>query len=168
MGKGKKIQQRPPPQQSVDLFESSEEEELLDLNQIEENPNVANVEVTMTLPSDDDLTQMTALEEAPPADSQQQTTQETPPAPSAVPKRRRSYHVLPEEKEASVAEWYREQEFLYNKKFRSYRDKDRKSAAWENKAQELGIAGEYPYHVCFVYILFLVIASVPVIHTCLP
>ena len=46
-----------------------------------------------------------------------------------------------------LAEWYREQEFLYNKKLRAYRDRDRKARAWEDKAASLNIEGEYQNHV---------------------
>ncbi|KAK3875462.1 hypothetical protein Pcinc_019674 [Petrolisthes cinctipes] len=64
----------------------------------------------------------------------------TDPAPRENPnKRKRTYHIIPEDKEVSVVEWYRDQEFLYNKKMRAYRDRDRKAKAWEDKAQSLNV-----------------------------
>ena len=69
------------------------------------------------------------------------------PAAPAVGKQRRTYYHIPQDKEADLAEWYREQEFLYNKKLRAYRDRERKAKAWENKAASMGIEGEYQNHV---------------------
>ena len=70
---------------------------------------------------------------------------EAPAAPAA--KQRRTYYHIPQDKEMDLAEWYREQEFLYNKKLRAYRDRDRKARAWEDKAASLDIEGEYQNHV---------------------
>ena len=57
-------------------------------------------------------------------------------------KRKRNYHIIPEHLEVSVVEWYRDHEFLYNRKMRAYRDRDRKAKAWEDKAAEINVSGE--------------------------
>ena len=91
------------------------------------------------------------VDEPPPSTSsstQQQAKKkrrEAPAAPAA--KQRRTYYHIPQDKEMDLAEWYREQEFLYNKKLRAYRDRDRKARAWEDKAASLDIEGEYQNHV---------------------
>lgn len=68
-------------------------------------------------------------------------------------KKERTYAIIPEDKEVSIMEWYRDQEFLYNKKMRAYRDRDKKSKAWEDKAQSLDTDGKsITFHFSAKYI----------------
>lgn len=151
MGKGKKlITKKKPEAASVDLFaeeeESSDEDlaESQDQNTIDANPDsdVATpplhsrmVVSTEEEPQDDDLTQIDSQDLRDRAEATESTGNSN--------KRKRTYHIIPEDKEVSVVDWYREQEFLYNKKMRAYRDRDRKSRAWAEKASTLDVDGEY-------------------------
>ena len=42
-----------------------------------------------------------------------------------------------------VVDWYRQNELLYNKKMRAYRDRDKKTQTWNTKAAQLGVDGEF-------------------------
>lgn len=156
MGKGKKlIPKKKPEAASVDIFAEEEEEssdedvgdDSQDQNTIDANPDIdvatpplhrRTVVRTEQEAQDDDLTQMDSQELTDPADATESSEQRGNPN-----KRKRTYHIIPEDKEVSVVDWYRDQEFLYNKKMRAYRDRDRKSKAWEDKARSLDVDGEY-------------------------
>ncbi|KAK3891794.1 hypothetical protein Pcinc_004334 [Petrolisthes cinctipes] len=147
MGKGRKIlaKTRQPEAESVDMFTDEEEESTDDVATGVEEPEEWNViegspgfnEPTQQLNSrtvarqgedpqeDDDLTQLDS-----------QNFEGTDPAPHENPnKRKRTYHIIPEDNEVSVVEWYRDQKFLYNKKMQAYGDRNWKAKAWEDKAQ---------------------------------
>lgn len=152
MGKGRKNLPHKLPQQSVDPFSSSEGED----EEHEEEPPVpadASPEVSPDVMQrrlsleDSERNELDVLDEAQtPID--QDATQMDPPSQATCSggssgKRKRTYHIIPEAKEESVVEWFREHEFLYNKKLRAYRDRERKTRAWEAKAKELNVEGEY-------------------------
>ena len=124
MGKGRKIVQKKAPEGAsedlfvgdVDVDESSSDDMDTQGNELEVDSE-ADHEPTPPIPSkrvaadcvdDDDETQMESQDII--QDSQEQL--QHPPK----SKRKRNYHIIPDDKEVSVVEWYREQEFLYNKK----------------------------------------------------
>lgn len=87
---------------------------------------------------DNDLTQMT--QEDPPS---QPLKRKKVGKPAKAPAKPRTFCTLSEEQEMDLAEWYQNQDFLYNKKLNAYRDRDRKAQAWSDKATALGVDGEY-------------------------
>ena len=59
-----------------------------------------------------------------------------------VPRKRAKFErknpPLTEAEEVKLAEWYQENEFFYNKRINSYRDKQRKIKAWSKQAEVMG------------------------------
>ncbi|KAG0730378.1 Protein KRI1 [Chionoecetes opilio] len=55
-------------------------------------------------------------------------------------KSRQNNYNLTEHEERELAEWYSEHELLYNKKLRSYRDKEKKERLYRKKAYELNMS----------------------------
>ena len=98
---------------------------------------------------EDEVDEEARVDAPAPSTSTQNTKKKRKPAEDQATAKRRTYYHIPEDKEAALAEWYREQEFLYNKKLRAYRDRDRKARAWEEKGKAFGVPGEYQNHgVC--------------------
>ena len=131
MGKGKKIlaSKKPPVEASEELFSSGEEEEE-DATQME---------------GDQEDSQPFEEEESQVIVEDSQVPEEHTPSPILHPpkKRQRHYHMIGEEHEVGVVDWYRKNELLYNKKMRAYRDRDKKNQTWSIKAAELGVDGEF-------------------------
>lgn len=75
-------------------------------------------------------------------------------------KKQRIYHVIGTDNEESVVQWYRANECLYNKKCRTYRDKNLKNQIWARKAAELQVEGKI-----FVIILIMFDVSSHIIQT---
>ena len=148
MGKGRKIVHKKAPEEgSVDLFAT----EALNVDESSSSGNEAeddsDHEPTQAIPSkrsavdvedDDDATQITQ-------DSVQKDPEPDRTASQPKTKRQRHYHIIGENHEEGVVEWYRQHELLYNKKMRAYRDRDKKAQAWATKAQALNVDGE----LCF-------------------
>ncbi|MPC87422.1 hypothetical protein E2C01_082284 [Portunus trituberculatus] len=123
MGKGRKIVQKAAPVgASEDLFlgdldvdESSSDDMYTQVNELdvdseadhEPTPPIPSKRVAADCVDDDDETQMESLDII--QDSQEQS--QHPPK----SKRKRNYHIIPDDKKVSVVEWYKKQEFLYNR-----------------------------------------------------
>ena len=128
MGKGKKIlaSKKPPVEASEELFSSGEDEDITQMERDQEDSQPFEEEETQGLVEDSQ-----ALEHTP--------------SPILHPpkKRQRHYHMIGEEHEVGVVDWYRKNELLYNKKMRAYRDRDKKNQTWSIKAAELSVDGEF-------------------------
>lgn len=140
MAKGRKIIHKKVPEEgSEDLFGT----EALNVDKSSSSGNEpeddSDHEPTQAIPSkrsavdvevedDDDATQITQ-------DSVQKDPEPDRTAFQPKAKRQRHYHVIGENHEEGVVEWYRQHELLYNKKMRAYRDSDK-------KAQALNVDGE--------------------------
>lgn len=142
MGKGQKlVTKKAPVEGSEDLFPMQDSQAIYSSSEEDD-------EVEIQLGDDDDgLTQVDdsqRLEERTPNAPEPEILR--PQRPQEPPKKRqRHYHMIGDQHEEGVVEWYRQHELLYNKKMRAYRDRDKKSQAWTTKAEELGVEGE----LCF-------------------
>ena len=133
------------PDTSDDEMDPPAGQDLLDddLTQITQE---STQETQVSPQDDDDDGEEDRVDDPAPSTSTQPTKKRKEDRAAAVGKRRTYYHI-PEDKEALLADWYREQEFLYNKKLRAYRDRERKAKAWEDRATSMGLEGEYQNHV---------------------
>ena len=58
-------------------------------------------------------------------------------------KKRRAKNVMSTDTEDVLIEWIRETPFLYQKGLRDYRDTQKRSRLWAEKAAEMDMTGEY-------------------------
>ena len=116
MGKGRKgiDRKRQPEAASVTILTDDEEESTDD--------DAAGVEEWNGIEDSHDFYKPTTQEDDP-TQLHSQHFEGTDSAPRENPNKRRSYHIIPEDQEVTVVEWYRDQQFLYNKKMRTYRDR---------------------------------------------
>lgn len=68
------------------------------------------------------------------------------PSDNRVTKKPRSKGLLlAESEEDGVVDFVRENEILYNRRLKDYKDTGKKKALWEQKAGEMGVDGEHNY-----------------------
>ena len=148
MGKGQKlVTKKAPVEGSEDLFPMQDSQAIYSSSEEDDDVQIPVGE------DDDDLTQIDDSQRREDSQRLEESTSTAPEPeilrpqrPQEPPKKRqRHYHMIGDQHEEGVVEWYRQHELLYNKKMRAYRDRDKKSQAWTTKAEELGVEGE----LCF-------------------
>ena len=65
-------------------------------------------------------------------------------------KKKRVYNNVTDEQEELLVNWLKDNPILYNKGLKEYKNKEKKTAMWTDKAQQLDIIGIYTLCVHFV------------------
>ena len=116
---------------------------------------------TPTEPEDTEATEAEPTEAAPEA-TEEDLRADTPSSVGSVSsekkkskgKSRKSCRLQSEEQESDVLEWVAENPCLWNQKNKDYKNKGKKDRLWQEKADEIGIDGEYFFFINVLYLLF--------------